>query len=348
MADHYSEPLATFAATTEYSDLPAALVSQLKMLLLDSVGCGLAGLPTDPGKMAVSLALRLGGTPESSVLGTGSKVSCINAGWANGQLINAIDYDALVMPGAHSPPYIVAPTLAVAESLASSGKDLLTAMAVGFEVCGRVSGALSTGSTFVGQDQNELRWAPRWGHASCNFGTAVGTGRVLRLSPDKMLQALGTAGHLCQVQTWIRYTMADNRSMAKYGVPGWQNTGGMTAALMAQMGYLGDTSVLDDEEGFWKFVGYDYWKPENITKGLGEEWICKIRYKEYPCCRMFQTELDCFLKLIEDNKLTPDDIDSVLILGHPTLDANCFTNREVRSIADVQFGPAYIFATRPA
>jgi len=166
------------------------------------------------------------------------------------------------------------------------------------------------------------------------------------LDQGKMLHAMGIAGHLCQVQTWIRYTMADNRSMAKYGVPGWQNTGGIMAVLLAEMGYLGDTSVLNDEEGFWKFVGYDSWNPENILKDIGKAWVIsdRIGFKPYPCCRMFQTELDCFIKIIKDNKLKAEEIESVSIYGHPTMDAPCFTNREVRSIVDIQFCPAYIFA----
>jgi 2-methylcitrate dehydratase PrpD len=59
---------------------------------------------------------------------------------------------------------------------------------------------------------------------------------------------------------------------------------------------------------------------------------------------MFQTELDCFLKIIDQYKLKPEEIESVKIMGHPTLDAPCFTNHEITNIADIQFGAAYIFA----
>jgi 2-methylcitrate dehydratase PrpD len=350
MADQVSQELARFALETRYEDLPEVTVSNLKLLLLDSIGCALAGISTNPGKIYLALAKRLGGPPESSIIGGGDKVSCSNAAFTNGQLINTIDYDALVMPGAHSPPYIIAPTLAMAESTEATGKELILATVIGFEVCGRVSGALSRGTSFIEPDKRELRWSDRWGHASCNFGAAAGAGRIMGLNRDKMLNALGIAGHLCQVQTWIRYSFADNRSMAKYGVPGWQNTGGIMAVLMAEMGYMGDTSVLDDEEGFWKFVGYDSWNPESILKDIGKTWVVSngIGFKPYPCCRMFQTELDCFIKIIEDNKLKAEEIESVGIYGHPTMDVPCFTNREIRNIVDIQFCPAYIFAMAAA
>ncbi len=102
----------------------------------------------------------------------------------------------------------------------------------------------------------------------------------------------------------------------------------------------------ENKEGFWKFTGYDWWHPDNILKDIGKSWVISegIVIKPYPCCRMFQTELDCFLKIIEDNGLKPEDIESVRIFGHPTLDVPCFTNSELVSIADIQFSPAYIFA----
>ena len=341
--DKVSQGLANFVESTQWKHLPDSSIQNMKMVLLDSIGCALAGITTDPGKMIIALGRRMGGSRESSIIGTGDKVSCVNAAFANGQLINTIDYDAL-MPGAHAPPYIIGPVLAMAESKKVSGKDLILAMAVGFEVGGRISGALSRGSTFAEPDKEKLIWADRWGHASNNFGAAAGVGKIIKLNQDQILNCLGLAGHLCQVQTWIRYTMAEHRSMAKYGMPGWQNTGGVMAALLAEMGYIGDTTVFDDQEGFWKFVGYSEWRPESILKDIGRDWISRINYKPYPCCRMFQTELDCFIKIIEQNKLLPEDIDSVKIMGHPTLEAPAFTNRELNSIADIQFGPAYIFA----
>ena len=111
---------------------------------------------------------------------------------------------------------------------------------------------------------------------------------------------------MSQVLTWVRYTYQERRAMTKYAVPGWQNTGGVTAALLAQEGFIGDTTLLTGEEGLWKFAGYDGWNPENLLKELGRDWCFfqKIVYKPYPCCRMFQTELDCFIKIINDNNIS--------------------------------------------
>jgi 2-methylcitrate dehydratase PrpD len=337
------EALTKLAVDTKWEDIPESAFNELKRLILDSVGCALSGIAVDPGKMFITLGKQIGGTSESSIIGAGDKISCVNAAMVNGQLISAIDYDAM-SPGAHTPPYVLASTIAVAEREKITGKDFLLASALGLEINGRVASAVTSGTRFMGEDK-QIHWSSRWGQAASNFGVAAGVGKILKLNQNQMMHAMGTAGHLCQVQTWIRFTFSEHRPMAKYGVPGWQNTGGVIAALLAQMGYMGDLTIFDTKEGFWKYIGYEGWNPENITNEIGKTWIfSRIVYKFYPCCRQFQTELDCFLKIIADNNLTPDEIEGVKIFGHPTLETPAFTNRELTNIVDIQFGPSYIFS----
>ena len=120
--DIVSKPLAQFITKTKWEDLQTFTKNNMKMVLLDSIGCAIAGIATDPGKMAVSLAKQLGGPEESTIFGIQGKVSCVNAALANGQLINAIDYDAMGA-GAHTPPYIIPPAIAMAERNKASGKE---------------------------------------------------------------------------------------------------------------------------------------------------------------------------------------------------------------------------------
>ena len=336
------EGLVTFACDTRYEDLPQKVVHDVKYFLMDSIGCGLAGVTTDPGKMFISLAKRLGGPLESSIIGVNGKVSCVNAALANGQLINAIDYDSV---SGHAPPYVVPPSLALAESVKANGEQLILAIAIGAEIIARVSRALTHGMFMPGKQQ-KFTWAERSGYASHNIGVSAAASKLIGLDHEQMLNALGTAGHLSQVLTWIRYTFQEHRAMTKYCVPGWQNTGAVMAALLAKEGFIGDTTIFDAEQRLWKIVGYETWNNEKILEGLGKNWdfFSKIIYKPYPSCRMFQTELQCFLKIINENHIEPEEIESVLILGHPTLEAPAFTNREVKSVVDVQFGPANTLA----
>lgn len=336
------DALATFARETRYEDLPPQVVHGIKNLLLDSVGCALGGATTDPGKIAVSLAKTLGGPPECSVIGTGHRVSITNAVFANGQLVNALDYDT-VMPGGHTPPYVIATELAAAERVGASGKDLILATAIGAEIGARLATAVPPAMRFV---DGEFRYAKREGYARVNFGAAAGAGRLHGLDHDQMVNALALAGHLSQLNTWGRGNYAIPRNLSKYGFPGWQNTGAVLAVLLAQEGLMGDVDLLDDDEhGYGEFSGYDAWDPSRITDGIGAEWsISDIRFKPYACCTMLHRGVECFEAIIDANGLRPEEIERVHVTASPTVDSALFTDRSLNNIVDVQFGMHYVLA----
>jgi 2-methylcitrate dehydratase PrpD len=338
------EELARFTLETKYEDLPAPVVHETKNLLMDSVGCGLAAITTDPGKMAIAIAKALGGPPESSIIGTGDKVSCTNAVLANGQLINSIDFDT-VMPGGHAPPYIVPPQLAIAERADATGKELVLATALSFEVAARIAAATPSGMYFD-KNTKQFKLAPREGYAKTNIGAAAGVGRMFKLNQKQMVNALANAGHMSQVLTWGRGNYSVPRSMAKYGVPGWQNTGAILGVMFAQMGFMGDIELFDDaEHGFGEFCGYNSWSPEKITPELGKKWLFpQVRYKRYACCGSLHGILEAFYAILKKNNLKPEDIESVTAWTSPTVESPLFTSRELNNIVDIQFGAHYVFA----
>jgi 2-methylcitrate dehydratase PrpD len=160
-----------------------------------------------------------------------------------------------------------------------------------------------------------------------------------------MTYALGIAGHLTQVLTHVRYTFGDQRPMTKYGVPGWQNTGAVNAVLLAEMGYIGDTTILDSEQGFWKFCGYDYWNSDVILTDIGKKWIfTSVAYKPYPCCRMLHGAIDCLYSIIDGNQIMPEEIESIKAYCHPTVEQPCFTNPGIENVVDAQFNAKYVLS----
>jgi 2-methylcitrate dehydratase PrpD len=340
---HIIEELAKFIVDTKYEDLPVPVVHEVKNLIIDSIGNGLASITTDPGKIIISLAKVLGGPPESSIIGTGDKISCTNAVLANGQLFNAMDFDT-VMPGGHAPPYIIPTQLAIAEREGVSGKDLIVATALGFEVAAKIARATPPGMFFNAEKRFQL--APREGYAKINIGAAAGAGRLLKLNQKQMIDALANAGHLSQVLTWTRGNYSPSRNMMKYGVPGWQNTGAIIAVLLAQMGLEGDTELFDDaEHGFGQFCGYTSFSPEKILPGLGQTWdFIKVNYKKYACCTILHAPLEVFYCIIKKNNLRAEDIEAVHVLTNPTVESVLFTSRELNNISDIQFGMHYVFA----
>lgn len=341
--------LARFARETNMDDIPPSIIRETRLVLMDTMGCALGALSTDKGKMSVALAKRFGGPPEASIIGTGNKVSLSSAALANGELFITLDYSNIIA-GGHDGVYVIPAPLAVAESAGASGKDLVLSIALGLEISARIARAVGRFHITPQTLQRVKSDGPGpglTGNAYSNFGAAAAAGRLLELDEDKMLHALGIAGHLCMVLSYGRWQYSTNKYSAKYGVPGWQSTGAVTAVLLAEMGYTGDMTVLDDaEHGFPYFTGYRHWYPEEILDGLGRDWCFNIRihYKPYPCCGVIHGTLDCFCNIIEKNNLMPEEIESVTTYSMANSDSPAFAHKEVESISGAQFNPRYNMA----
>ncbi len=285
-----TERLADFATKTQFDDLPTDIVHETKRLLLDTIGIALSGHLQDKGRIAGELAKRLGGPPEATVIGTSHRVSCANAAFANGESANALDCDAFC--SSHAPPVVVAAPLALAESTQASCKDLILAIALGSEIAERVTLALSGGMAGLmliidsGPEKGTIQWGDIWhGQASITFGAAVGASKIMNVNQEKMANAIGLAGYLCPPNTARKFFDTAGARMCKYGLSGWQAQSGVTAALLAQIGFTGDTDVFEGEYCFWKYTGANEWKSERVAEDLGGEWKWKQRltYKQYPC-----------------------------------------------------------------
>ncbi len=346
--DTIIQQYADFALKTRWEDLPASIVQETKMLLMDSIGCALVATQTDKGKINLSLAKRFGGPPEASVIGSGFKVGLSTATTANGELMYTPDFIAMVASG-NEPSYVLPAPLSMAESLGVSGKELILATAIGMEISTRLARAtlrqtIDPGDPKPVQVPHHLK---RHGNAYSNFGAAAGVGRLAGLDRTQLAHALGIAGHLCIVMTHGRYGSAGKRWTMKYGAPGFQSTGAIAAVLYAQMGYTGDLTQLDDaENGFWYLAGYLDWYPKHLTEELGKTWLYNYRmqYKPYPTCAIWHGSLDCLREIIEKNNLSPEEIESVKAYPLVHYDHPLYGNAELNEICDCQFNARYILS----
>ncbi|MBN9429040.1 MAG: MmgE/PrpD family protein [Burkholderiales bacterium] len=339
--------LAKFSSELRYEDLPGSVIRETKRMLLDSVGVSFAAHAVDKGRICTEISQRLGGAPEATIIGARGKVSASNAALANGELINALDYDALFIPGGHVAPYVVPAILAMAEAQNASGKDLILALAIGNEVAMRVTRGMSPMVLTVRDEagNQSYRWTNPYGGSRYNLGAAAGVGRLMRLDPVKMAHALGLSGHHTQVPTHSKMSYTLPVPMSKYGTPGWQSTGAIVAALLAEAGYEGDTTLFDGKSGLWSFTGSDAWMPEKVLPGINEEWaLLEQQYKPYPCCRVTHTCLDIFYALQAQHEWAPDDIEQVVIFASAYAEKPHLQNKDVQNAMDAQFSAAYAMA----
>jgi len=337
-----TETVANFATQAKFTDLPEKVSHEIKRVVLDSVGNAIYGLSSEKGSIAAKLAAKLGGPPESTIIGTKDKVSSTNAAFANGELINALDFDA-TSPGGHDVPGLVGGALAIAESCGVSGKDLILAIALSFEISARFKvrfGAIVDN----GPEKGKMQFPPVFGQSTYALAAAVSVGKILNLSQQKMANAIGIAGCLCPPNIARKSHETVPFRMTKYGVAGAVSQTGVVSALLAEMGYTGDTDLFDGEYGFWKYIGSEA-RGEEMLSDLGVEWCSdKIDYKQYPCGNLFAGVLDKFIQIIEENGFQPDDIEQVVAQPHPILQFRAWGENALRSPDDYYMHGPYAFA----
>lgn len=330
--------LADFVARTTFEDLPREVVNETKRIILDSLGCGLGGTTVAKGKGATALAKELGGPAEASILGTRGRVSCANATFANAELINALEFDANLVPG-HISPFVISAPLALAESRAGRGKDLVTAVALAHEVGARVGASMSGIRTEGGQPNSVV------GFGCGAFGSAAGAAKIMGFSQDQIANVFGIAGVLAPVPSTGKFMHSRFVSTFKYAPAGWIAQGGLMGVLLTERGYMGEESILDGEHGFWRMHGSASYNPERMTKELGQDWLLlTTEYKRWPICGAFLSILDAFAEILAEHDLLPDEIESVIARGDPLNSLPVQANDAMRSNMDAQFRITYSIA----
>ena len=342
------ETLAQFATSLRYEDLPTEVVIETRRILLDSIGCALAGVASERGKAGTKLARMIGGhSSDCSVLGTGERLTPFGASFANGELINGFDHDPVLPPG-HVSPFVIPPLLAIAEQKHLSGRDLLVAVAVAHEISTRM-GQSMRGNRDVSEENlrtGTMDVPPVMGHSCCIFGSTAGAGRLLGYDRELTSQAMAHGGHIAPMQTLSKWNKTTPVATTKYLMAGWICQAALTASHMAEVGYVGDKSLLEGDYGFWKFAGSTRWDPEFLVRGLGENWLFPpiMAFKHYACCRVIHNALDCFRKIIEENGLRPEEIDKVSAFIEASSRQPVWMNRTITTQVDAQFSVAYNFA----
>ncbi len=293
---------ARFVTGLTLDDVPSRVVSRTTLLALDTIGSCLASATMDFGKAVIHTAERLGGVPESSVIGGKIKVAAANAVMANGTLAHGLDFDD-TREGAivHTGSVAVPTALAVGEALGASGKAVLEAIIVGVEVMCRVG--LAVPGAFHARNFHPTGLAG-------GFAAAAASGKLYGLTEDELVLAFGICGS--QASGIIEY-LADG-SWSKRFHPGWAAHAGVVAALLAQSGFTGPESVFEGRQGFYQaFAGeFDKTRMDRLLETLGMAWeLEQLTFKPYPCGSIAHPYMDCALRLRERYQLRPDQIEEI-------------------------------------
>lgn len=304
MSETPTQQLAGFASGLTYEVLPGDVVTHLKWCILDGIGVGLFGFTLPWVGVVSDLVKALGGTEECPVWGKGYKTSSVNAALVNGTACHAFELDDTHQESiCHLAPQVL-PAVAAAAAYRDrlSGKEFLTAIAAGYEVCIRVGMSMAVSCAMRGFHVPGVV-AP--------FGAAAGAGNLLGLDKELIINALGIAG------SQAGGLQGAQLGMAKRIQPGRGAQSGLIAALLAKLGFTGMATVLDDVEygGFFKCYA-DEFHISHMLEGLGRDYeIVRIGFKPYACCRSNHTTLDAMKELMERHpEIRPDAIDKIRIV----------------------------------
>ena len=331
--------LAEFVDALRFEDLPNDVVEESKRIILDSIGCAIGGTTHDKGGIGIEFARSFGSSEEATVIGCDDRLSCMGASFANGELMNALDFDAILPPG-HVTPYVLPAALAVGESIGASGRSLIVATALAHEMSYRIGKALDYMRDIK---DGKLVLPPIFGYSCTIFGSAAGAGKLKGFDKEVMADALGIAGSISPVNSHWTWTQHSPSTTIKYLHAGWLNLGALTAAGMAELGHKGDIRIMDDEWGYWRFIGSSRWEPSGITGDLGKRWLFppSQSYKVYPHCRVLAAPMDALMYIVEENDIKPEEIEGINALIEGICMQPVWLNRTIENPTDAQFSVAH-------
>ena len=293
-----TEAIARFVAELDYGAIPKEAVERTKRQILDVIGVALAGSTQPVGKLAASFVEKTGGTPNCTVWGTTLRSSAPQAAFANGVFSHALDYDDMMLPGGHPSGVIFPATLAVAETLRSSGRKLLAAQLAGYEIMGKLHSCAGARGG----------WHPT--SVFGTFGATAAAGKLLDLDSVKLQMAFGIAA------SEASGIGANIGTMTKPFHSGHGARNGVVAAILAADGFSANPNVLD-AAFFETFYGARPANDWQLTMFLGNPYHAitpGIGVKMYPSGYYLHLSFEATLALVKQYNLTVDDIGSVEVV----------------------------------
>jgi 2-methylcitrate dehydratase PrpD len=277
-----------------------------KRFILDLLGCTLGAKDIQSSRIMAQVMSSLGGSPQATVIGYSHKTSAPLAAMINATTGHALDIDDAHREGVlHSSVVVFPAVLATAEMGQVSGKGLLTAFALGSELMIRLGESFVSKGLFQGFHPTGTTGV---------FGAALGSGKILDLSPQKLTWAQGIAGSqaagLLEWKadgTWTKRMQAGHPAMT-----------GVMSALLARDGYTGPASIYEGNDGFVRAFAYkEQYDTNKIVDAFGERWeLAGNGIKLHACCRFACPIADCAIEIATKNDIKPEDIEDVEVGAH--------------------------------
>lgn len=306
--------------TSRVSLIPTPQLKQASLLLLDTIGCAIAGRQDHGASAVVNTVINWGGAPNCQIIGYSARTSVANAILANGALCRALDLNDYVFRiegeqtrlGGH-PSDNIPVALAFAEHARATGRTLLEAIVIGYEIFGRVKA--------FGIDAGE------WDGVSYSGLVVPAIAcRILKLSEEQTADALALSIARSATSAMVR---TGHISSAKSIANALVARSAAEAVLLAAGGVSGPRAVIDHERGMRSLFSNPKAREALVTPMDNSDYIMNARIKPFPCVGTAQCAVEAAIQL---NKQLGGDLSAIeslrLEMGdHPTV---------IRHLADAE------------
>jgi 2-methylcitrate dehydratase len=265
------EQLAAWVLATQAHDLSQAAILQAQLLLLDTIGCGFAALSEQSARALLEVVETSGGAPQCTVIGQARRTSAPNAALANGALVRILDFNDYVNAkggdlGGH-PSDNIPVALAAGELSGASGREVIAAVVLGYEIFGRCKELMERDSAWDGVTVSGLA-APAM------------AGRLMGLDRGRLAHAIALSAARAATSTAVRFgDISAAKSIANALVA--QN--GVQAALLAERGITGPLDLFENPRGM-REVFCEGDAATALTAPLpAESYVMTANVKAFPC-----------------------------------------------------------------
>ncbi len=284
--------IAEWICKNSYKDIGPEVIDYAKLMALSHLGMTAAGAVMPFGKIVIQYTKNNAGKEEAGVIGGGFRTSSEYAALANGSLAHTTELEDDSFPDGLYSCGAWPAVFALGEKYKLSGKDVLEAYVLGYEVGSRI-GLASLPAVVKGH----------LNAAGClTIGSAAMAAKLMKLNVEKTTHALSLAAS--QGQGIARQTGAG----AHLAEAGFADRDGICAAALAELGYTGNPAILEGRGGFM-----DLWSGQpDFDLPLGEGFrVMDVGIKKYPCCYLQQRNIDGVLDLIAEHNISWENVESI-------------------------------------
>jgi 2-methylcitrate dehydratase PrpD len=298
---YIAERLADYVVSSSFADLPPEVIHRVKLCIRDSIGCSLAGSTTNIGKILISSMEDLNGNGPSTIMGSGRKTSPPYAAFVNGNMADICELNDAY--GAT----IIGSAIAVGESVKATGKELINACCVGYEISGRIGMAV--------RPTLNPRVIVHGSGGHQTFGAVTVASKLFALNKKMAANALGISGTNAPLPCNMKTIEGElgNSSMVKNNF-GMASLVGVLSAMIAKKGFTGPPDVFEGDTGFWKMYGSDRCDFGKITEDLGKKYIVMdMGFKFYSACAATFGALDAVESIMQKHKIVVEDLEKIVV-----------------------------------